>query len=285
MPLSDLTFQLDTGPVMNLDPGSGPFIDVQRIRGLDSAPFRTTERDHEGVDGSFMDAEFEKGRSIIVEGTVYATTDTIESYLDTLKETFAPSRTLKPFVWKAPGVNERVLFVKPTGIAYDWESARRIGCTDFQAQMFAEIPLIFDNNVQSPFMSLGALVTTGFGFNLGFNFGFGGVSSTVDGVTFVVEGNRPTPATFIMTGPVLNPQIISDTAGLAMAFQIELFTGDTLVVDTYYRTVKLNDVANRRNTLVSPNWFHLATGTNFIRYRAETATASTLTVQYRPAWR
>lgn len=285
MTLSDLTFQLDSGPIMNLDPGAGSFMDITKVRGLDSASFRTTERDHEGVDGGFMDAEFEKGRNVIVEGTVYASTDTIETYLDTLKATFAPSRTLKSFVWKAPGVNERVLFVKPLGISYDWETARRIGATDFQASMFAEIPLIFDNNLQSPSMGLGALVLTGFGFDLGFNFGFGGVSSTVDGVSFEVGGNRPTPATFVMTGPVLNPQIVSDTAGITMAFNIELFSGETLVVDTYYRTVRLNGTTNRRNTLTAPNWFHLQPGTNFIRYRAETATASTLTVQFRSAWR
>lgn len=283
MALTDLTFQLGSGPILNSD-ASSPFLDVTRVRGLDSAPFRSTERDHEGVDGSFMDAEFEKGRNVIIEGTVYATTSTIEGYLDQLKANYAPSRTLLSFVWKTPDLTERLLFVKPLGIAYDWEAARRIGCVDVQISMFAEIPIIYDNNLISTNLSIGAFVFTGFAFNLGFDFGFGGATTLSDGVFVNNSGNRATPPTFTINGPVLNPQIISDTADKNMSFNIDLLTGETLVVDAYYRTVKLNGITNRRNTLLSPNWFYLSPGDNFLRFRGESG-SGTLNVAFRPAWR
>ena len=45
MPLSDLTFRLGTfGTILNTDV-STPFVDVGKVTGLDSAPFRTSERD------------------------------------------------------------------------------------------------------------------------------------------------------------------------------------------------------------------------------------------------
>src|SRR5690242_17824814 len=109
---NDLTFVLnDTGIVLN-DSTSLPFVDIDSVKGLNSAPFRTTTRDHEGDDGGYMDAEFEKGRDIVLGGTIYADSSTIESYLDDLKENWAPSRTLIPLYFKAPGVSERFLLVK-----------------------------------------------------------------------------------------------------------------------------------------------------------------------------
>src|SRR5215467_388463 len=111
MTLADLTFQLNSGVLLNSD-ATLPFFDVATVTGFDNAPFRETTRDHEGVDGGFMDAEFETGRDIVIEGTAFATdANSIEPYLDTLKANWAPQRTPIPLVFKGAGVNERVLFV------------------------------------------------------------------------------------------------------------------------------------------------------------------------------
>src|SRR5687768_9358567 len=104
MALTDeFSYQLgDAGIILNPDSLSTPFVDITRVTGLDSPPFRTTERDHEGTDGGFMDAEYEKGRPIILEGLAYANGSELESFLDDLKANFAPSRTLLPFYFKKP---------------------------------------------------------------------------------------------------------------------------------------------------------------------------------------
>lgn len=282
----DLTFQLsDTGVVLNAEitPGAA-FVDIEDVRGLDSPEFRESERDHEGVDGGFLDAEFEKGRSIILSGTAVATVDTIEEFLDSLKDNFAPSRVLLPFYYKAAGRAERVLFVKPRGVKYDWTQAHRTGTCAVQFQAYAEIPIIFDATLQSFDLAIGAFVFTGFAYNKAYDFGYGGASSSVDGVAVINGGNRETPVVLTITGPVLNPQIVSDTAGKTMLFNIDLLVGETLVIDSYYRTVKLNGTTNRRNVLVAPTWFHLAKGTNTLRFRGESGTG-TLNVSFRSAWR
>lgn len=288
MPLTDdFTWRLgDTGVILNSDV-TATFVDIENVKGYDSAPFRTTERDHEGDDGGFMDAEFEKGRDIVLDGTIYGSADTLESYLDSLKENWAPSRVQIPLYVKAPGVTERVLFGKPLGIKYDWSAARRTSQITVQFGFYAEDPRIYDASLLTANLPLGATVFSGFGFNLAFNFGFGGVSSTNDAVQVVNGGNRPTPPVIRINGPIENPILISDTAGKTMTFSpLTLLSGEYIDVDMKNKTVKLNGNTNRRNTLIAPTWFYLEKGANTLRLRASSSDPTAFaTVSYRPAWR
>lgn len=170
----DFTFQLgDFGVTLNTDANSLPFVDIDSVNGLDNAPYRTTERDHEGVDGGWMDAEFEKGRPVTLEGTVYTDGTTMETYLDSLKTNYAPSRTLIPFYFKAPGQQERVLFVKPLGCRYDWTTARRLGYSPIQFQMFAEDPRIYTANYNTFPIVQTVVDTSGRGYNRDYSYGYG----------------------------------------------------------------------------------------------------------------
>lgn len=284
MSLTDYTWRLgDTGVILN-DEVSSLFVDVTRVIGFDSAPPRDTERDWEGNDGSFMDAEFEKGRSIILEGVVYATPATLESYLDDLKENWALSRTLVPLYFQPPGVNERLLFVKPLGCRYDWTQDRRLAKTLIQFACFAEDPRIYDSTLIELPVALNSVSTTGFGFNLGFSFGFGTASSGL-GTNAEVLGNRETPFVAVFTGPTTNPRIINDDTGDKMEFDINVLANEFLEVNTQYKTVRLNGITNRRNALINPSWFNLKKGDNHLRYLADVVTGTTLTVKYRHAWR
>ena len=285
--MDELSFRLgDTGAVINSDSTSFPFIDLSEVRGLDSAPFRETQRDHEGDDGGYMDAEFEKGRDIALTGMLYALSGSAETYMDLLKENWSPSRTLVPLYFNVPGAGERLVFVKPLGVRYDWTALRRLGQADIQFMAFAEDPRIYSNTLVTQQINLGATVFTGRGYNKSYNFGYGGVSTTSDGVYVNVGGNRPTPPVFTIYGPVTNPQILNDTTGQLMKFNITLSVGETLVIRPQYKTVKLNDLTNRRNALIAPVWFYLPKGQTFIRYRAESSDpTSKLTIAYRDAWR
>jgi len=286
MPLTeDLTFQLgDTGIILNTDSSGLPFVDVQSVLGLDSTPYRETRRERENADGGFMDAEFERGRDILINGDIIADSDTMETYLDSLKANYAPSSTLVPFYYKAPGIDERVIYVKPLGVKYDWEQLRRTGQAKAQFKMFAEDPRLYASvitNTDVPFATGGS---SGFGFNLGFDFGFG-ASSSSDGILVNNLGNRPTPALFTITGPSDTPTIRDDTYGHSLTFAIVLGTGETLTVDTQYKTVKLNGNTNRRSSLITPDWFYLQQGETFLRYNAVSGANSVMNVQFRSAWR
>lgn len=283
----DLSFRLGSaGIILNTDSTGFPFVDIDDVRGLDSAPFRTTQRDHEGDDGGYIDAEFEKGRDIILSGTLYTYTESFETYVDSLKANWAPSSALSKLYFKSPGVTERFLWVKSLGVRYNWSTLRRLGQAEIQFSAFAEDPRIYDVTSITRTISLGATVFTGFAFSLGFDFGFGGVSTTADEVIVTNTGNRPSPPMLTIYGPATNPRILNDTLSKEMQFNITLSAGETLVVDTKNKTVRLNGTTNRRNTLVAPTWFYLAPGDNSIRYRAESADpTSYLEIVFSPAWR
>ena len=284
MPLDEYTFRLgDAGLVLN-GSSTTPFVDIKRVVGFDSADARETERDWEGNDGGFMDAEFEKARRIVIEGSAFADIDALEMYLDNLKENWAVSKTLVPLYFKAPGVVERALLVKPLGCRYDWSAERRWGEARIQFQAYAEDPRIYSATELTVSILINSVSTTGFGFPLGFPFGFGTSSSGL-GTNLVNAGNRPTPVVFKIYGPTINPRIVNDDTGDEMEFNITLAPDQTLVVDTKYRTVRLDGSYNRRNTMTTAGWFFLQKGDNHIRYLADIATSQTMDAVYRSAWR
>lgn len=281
MPLTtDFTFRYrDDGVILNTDP-PGNFVDIQKVSGLDNAPFRLGERDREDMDGGFLDAEFEKMRVVVLEGIAYGN----ELFLDSIKGNFAPSKTVQPFYFTAPIVGERVLFVKSLGVKYDWEQLRRTGATAIQIQMQAEDPSIYGSLITDT-AGLGG-TSTGFGFDRAFNFGFGGTSSALNAVLVNNIGNKPADATFTIPGPITAPALQHDETGSKLSFNIDLATGDFLTVNLRNRTVRLNDQANRRNTLLNGSkWFLLQPGTNTIRFLGTSSGTPTLQISTRPAYR
>jgi|SRR5262245_20905995 len=282
--LTDYQYQLDTTGVLLNSDATLPFVDITKIAGLDSSPFRETIREREGQDGGFIDAEFETGRDLSIEGMVYGIVGNTEPFLDSLKANWGPRTAPVPFYFKLPGVSQRVLFVKPRGTRYDQDTAQRVGCTPIQFLMYAEDPRIYDDNLISIVIPFGGLATTGFGFNFGFNFTFG-TSVPATGGSVLNSGNRPTPALISMTGPVVNPRIINDTAGRTLSFYpMTLGGGDTVVIDLDHRTAVLNGSTNVRGLMQTPDWFLFPPGNSFIRFGGESG-SGTLTVSYRNAWR
>lgn len=283
----DLVWKLgDTGTELNTDVAVVPFVDIMRAYGFDSSPIRETERDHEGVDGGFLDAEFEKGRPLMLDGIVYADAQVqLETYLDRLKKEWSPIGVGSvPLYYKPPGVSERVFFVKPRGIRYDWTTERRIGMCHVQFVAFAEDPRAYDSALSTVVIAYGGAAGPGFAFSFGFNLNFGGATSPA-GANVNNLGNRPAPAILTIQGPISNPLIANDTLGQVLNFTIDLTASDTLVIDLANHTVLLNGVTNRRSSLQLPNWFLLAQGTNFIRFGGTNGVGSTLTVAFRSAWR
>lgn len=283
--LDDFSFRfLDDGVLLNPNNQIFPFVDIYKVSGLDSAPYRETERDHEGVDGGFLDAEFEKGRPIVLEGVALGEVPELLPLLETLKVNYKPSAVLLPFYYKAPVIGSRVLFVKPRGVRYDWDRAIRHGETPIQFQLYAEDPRQYSTTIETGYVPWAAAPTNGIGFDLGFDFGFG-TAASMDNVVVTNNGNRETPAIITIAGPVSNPRIVNDTAGKTLLFTIVLTSTDTLTIDLGNKTVRLNGTSNQRGTLQSPDWFLLQPGQNFFRYQGDLGTGSSMTIKFRSAWR
>lgn len=219
--LNSYEFQLDTtGVRLNTDATGIPFVDITKVTGLDSAPYRETLRDHEGVDGGFIDAEFETGRDLILEGIIYCDTTSVEPFLDNLKANFAPVTSPIPLYLKSTGVAERVIFVKPRGVRFDWETARGIGVTPAQFLMYAEDPRIYDNDLLSIVVPFGGAATTGFGFTT-----FRDTFSTVASSTW---NNTDTGDAYTLTGGSASDYFEDGSSGFQAQNSIATFRHSTI---------------------------------------------------------
>lgn len=289
----DFTFQLgDTGFILNNpDPLAYPTVDITKISGLDSAPVRSSVKDREGTDGGYVDAEFDQARTIVLSGTLYDDANNTELTLDQLKADWAPSKVPMPLSVQFPGVGQRMLWVNPIGCNYDIDQLRRLGMCSINFTAIAGDPRIYAGTASYYSQDVTDVLQTGFGFNLAFNFGFGGITPNISPALLYNAGNRTTPLNFRMYGPYINPHIINDTTGDEMIFDMVVTTNTSwLEVDTATHTVRFNGpfgVQNRRNTLRRPSWFDLQPGYNSIRFRVEGngGFGTHMETRYRSAWR
>jgi hypothetical protein len=292
----DFTFQYkDDGIILNADFNPGdPFVDVTGVSGLDSGEFEVQERGREGADGGFLDTGFKDMRTIVITGNVYGN----ESYLEQLRLNWKPYRASEtnglwiggyPFYFQADGLSRKV-YGRSLGMKYDWAQLRRTGVTEVQFQLKCEDPTIYDATTKTggP-ITLLPVTQTGFGYPRAYNRSYGG--GTFGGGVYNVynAGTATTYPTITIVGPCDNPYVINDSwdgDGNVPWIKLagSLGAGDTITISTLYRTIRLNNDANRRTWLVPPYvWWGLLPGDNFIRFGADALTGAQATLTYSDA--
>lgn len=261
-PLDNYEYQFgDAGQLLNqtqaYTTADLPFIDITKVSGLDSGEFRSASHDHEGVDGGYLDSEFQTMRTIVLEGTLYADPDDPETVCDALKYDFRPVRDPQPFYFKFPNKAVRKVYAKGQGCKYDLETLRRTGQTALQLQLIAETPYIYDADPISGNGNLGA-IDPGIGFDMAFDMGFGGLSVPANGVPLLNSGNHRAYPVVVLGGQLDQPMLVDSATGNVIRLNISLGINDLLEVDMFKHTVHLNGVTNRRNTIIGrPQWFYV----------------------------
>lgn len=293
MLVDDFTYQMDVdGFILNDDQNLRPFVDILKVTGLDSAPFRTSIRDRDGREGAYVDSEYEQARTITLQGTLYDDPANVEITQDRFKSEWAPSKVPVPFFLRHPGTGGRMLWTHPQGVKYDVDTVRRLGLTDITFNAVAGDPRIYAESETIRTVGVTNVIQTGMTFDLAFNLGFGGVVSAGYPPLVGNAGNRSTPVKFRMWGPYLNPHIYSYTTGDEMVLDILVDqTSDYVEIDTNARTIRYHSAAwgvrNVRDLLRRPSWFDLEPGNNTIGFNVEgnASLATHLDIIYRSAWR
>lgn len=262
----------DNGTVLNTDSIGLPFIDVDQVSGLDTAPLRTSTDEHQGMDGTYYDTPFMSGRVIIVTGTLYTDPNDTDTLLDSLRRDYAQN-LIRPFYFQLPGRPKRFINGQGGGLVYDVDHGRREGMTAVQFTVLAGDPYIYDWPSQSGVVANPTVITVGTGFNMSFNVGFGG-SVPINGATVGNSGTHTAYPIIALQGPLTNPVLV-DSFGVTMAFNITLAAGDNLVIDCKNKSVVLNGQASRRSSLAGLNWFAVPGGmTETVFFSADSGTGT-----------
>lgn len=279
--LSDFTLQFGvSGVLLNNNPGNfaDPYFDIEKITGFDSAPFRSSTKALDGRDGGIVEAEFLNVRTIVITGTVYGQSNPIGPYLDLMKANYAPSKTDTPLFIKEPGNPQRQIFCKSIGFKYDWDQMYRTNCAAFQITLIAADPVMYSSNQRQAIGTNSSGAFLGFGFNLAFNFGFGG-SYTPSSLVVLNMGNKEVGGTITITGSGTNVKILNSNTGLTLATTVSVGTGDVMVIDLSYRRVTLNGVS-RRGSVTSENWFKFYPGQTVLQLQTDSGTVNATVLNY-----
>lgn len=275
----------DTGLILN-SAVNMPFVDITQVEGLlDSAPLRLTQKDHEGRNGGFINAFFEQMRTIVLTGTIYCDPNQFETYLDQLKQNYAPASTPQPLYFQTDA-GLRLLNCKSAGVKAPRTNARSYGKQDFTITLVAEDPRTYSaGSVSSGPIYLGSVIVAGRGYPKAYTYGYGSAATQSAGV-ITPGGTRTTPGNYIITGPIVNPSIVNDTLGLTWTFNITLAATDQLVISPDLRTVRLGVNGPSRRYVMAGPWWELGTGPNNFRLLGSGGNSNTnLTITAQAAWR
>lgn len=154
----------------------------------------------------------------------------------------------------------------PVDYAYSYYGAKvtlQFECSD---------PRLYSLGENSVFISTPPLISSGLAYPLVYPLDYG-TEQAPNSLIITNSGNAPTPMTMNFLGPITNPELINQTTGERLGFDIVLTADDVLTVNTRLGTVVLNGTADRiytRTLTSSPILgFDLLSGENELQLIAE----------------
>lgn len=257
--LSDYQYQFkDTGLLLNGNTAL-PFFDVEKVTGLDLPDTDPNIDDSDGQHGGTVYVNYVKPRTVVVEGTLYASPATIESTVDSCIGNFIPDNTLAPFYFKHPGVSQRYVNAKAIAFKSDIDALRRIGTGAFQIQLVAADPRKYVDNADITMVA-------------GTNY------------TPANAGNTNSYPIFTVTGAMTSVTFTNNSQGRSVVVTSTRVAGDITEVDFMTRSVKINGVQNSA-VVTTANWWDIpAGGGQSIKYTVTGGPPTSVKVKTKQAW-
>lgn len=269
--LAPFTYQLgDNGFVLNSDfNGTPPFVDVTSITGLDSAPLRSNTTENEGIDGTFIDAQFMSMRTIVITGTIYDYNYQGQVLLNQLKAAYT-SPSIVPFYFQHPGAPLCFVNCQGGGLQYPVDVNWRLGQCNIQATLLASDPYIYGLPASTDSAPFANATGIGLGFNVHFNTGFGG-DIFLPNCTAVNGGTHTAYPVITLYGPLVNPVLSDSISTTVMPFNITLSANDWLTIDCRTKSIILDGQQSRRSAMQGLSFLSVPAGTSDTIYLSATS--------------
>jgi len=258
------------------------------IDGLLGLPeLETNDLPYSNRDGFLPGVDKLRGKAITISGTINAfDQSTFQTAVQNLRFAFEPREFETFLLVTLPGLADG----QQVGIGCRPRRGAEIVDVDydnwsatFSVELFATDSYFYDTSY-----SVVNMTTTGdlngHGFDLSFNHGFGG--GTTSAFIAINNGNANSWPIISFFGPMVGPHVINQNdSGNGLSFDIDIATGQVLEVDAKTRQVILTGPANRYNTIVDSDWFRILPGNNTLTFTVDSSTGSpSATVRFRSAW-
>lgn len=217
--LNDYEYQFkDTGVLLN-GTSALPFWDVEKITGLMDFPELSAKiQDYDGRHGSVTYAKYFQHRTVVVDGTLYASPTDFDTPLETMRSSLLPNGADYPFYFKHPNKAQRYMMVKPIALNCDVDTGRRYGAGKFQIQLVAGDPKQYIDGTVANWTN-----------NVNFN-----LNNTGNVVTAPVISITSTSTT------TANITVQNVTTSRSIAFSKAVSTGNVITIDLEYMAIKIN---------------------------------------------
>lgn len=266
--------------------GSGTDYIVHEVDGSGLPGMRSSDRAKPFDHGVFLGPEYIEARQVVIDLTIRGeNAAACQANLDALirawsfdarsATTYDQTTNLRVLL---PGQTERILKGRPRKSSFDTSNLKS-GKVTGTLEFIAGDPRWYGDVLKSAGLNVSA-PTSGFGFDLAFDFGFGG--GTSGAVVCENEGTLPTPPALRLDGPLTNVTVANETTGKSLTITLVVASGEYLEVDFVQRTVLLNGTASRYYAM-SGDWWELIPGNNTVRMNAGSG-SGTATLSWRDAW-
>lgn len=249
--------------------GANTLYHLMWLRGLDPPPTRFANFERQSDHGDFMGVQelLEKRAPrarVIVQGS---TLGDLANKMDALSQAMRPSNVDIVLTFQIGGRSKQRMLGRPRRANWAEEADRALGWQDAYLEFACGDPLIYDHDLQSEAITIA-----------------GGSSSQSETITnFGTFGSKPTLS---ITGPATNPRIANAGDGnKSIKLDVVLSGTDTVVIDTYRKTVKLNGIDRFDLVRADNQWWEVLPGAQSVTYNRTGSTgSSTCTVSFRNAW-
>lgn len=278
--------------------GDSPY-QILSVDGLEDLPVIRNQDDNRGYqDGMWTGRDFLSGRTIVMSMYVFGdVNNSMQTNLNTLQANLVPQQSGTGLLqFQLPGnslqrINARVRR-RALQINIDYSQGRALATYEF----FCPDPRYYDDTLKSTNLSGSTAGTLGRTYNrvytspaqpganpLETGMYFGGGSTSVNLITN--DGWTTTYPTITITGTAINPRINNLTTGQFLKFNCTLAVTDTMVIDTNYRTITINNVSRRAVLDNNSSWFAAPPGTSVYTFLATGTDSNTsCVVSWRNAY-
>lgn len=260
---------------------------LTEVTGFDSPEVRENSDDLVQMDGGIHGDFYYGRRPITLSGMLLnpASAAQRNERSDKLSQATDAMRADAILYWTPSGGAERFLKLRrhqPLRIEGAWQKT-------FQVALVAEDPRIYsaEEYLADIMASSVGITDVGRSYDKSFDIDYGPpVSSGAQNI--INHGTATMWPIYTLYGGLTNPVILNLTTGEAIYLTYTLGVGETMVIDTLNRTIKLNGTTDRYGSLdfLRSSWNGLFPGLNDIRLAFDSFNggAAKLRVSWRDAW-